>query len=264
MSNSRRPRSPQLSTRDDANRSTPLVVGVVVLLCIGAIVALALVLKGGDPSATKPAAKPPSSAATAESTGGGPLGCSTPPALPANPQSFSAAPAPSTAADATWVAHVTTNCGDITLELAGDKAPQTVASFLFLTGKNFYDDTPCHRLTTAASGIFVLQCGDPTGAGSGGPGYEYGVENAPKDGSYPAGTLAMARSSDPNSNGSQFFIVYDDTTLPTDGGGYSIFGRVTSGLDLVRAVAKQGVAGGGGDGAPAQPISILEISVQKK
>ena len=74
----------------------------------------------------------------------------------------------------------------------------------------------------------------------------------------------MARSDDPNSNGSQFFIVYDDTTLPTDGGGYSIFGKVTEGLDIVDAIAEQGVDGGAGDGAPAQPISILSVSVEKQ
>jgi len=105
----------------------------------------------------------------------------------------------------------------------------------------------------------VLQCGDPTGQGSGGPGYSYGIENAPKDGNYPRGALAMARTSDPNSNGSQFFIVYKDTSLPTEGGGYSIFGTVTKGLDIVDKIAAEGVAGGGGDGAPAQPVSILSI-----
>ncbi|MEJ7691232.1 MAG: peptidylprolyl isomerase [Nocardioidaceae bacterium] len=143
---------------------------------------------------------------------------------------------------ATWVATVTTNCGDIELELDGAKAPQTVASFLQLSTDSFYDDTPCHRLTT--DGIFVLQCGDPTGSGSGGPGYGYGIENAPKDGAYPTGTLAMARSSDPNSNGSQFFIVYQDTMLPVEGGGYTIFGKVTKGLDIVQSIADKGVDGG--------------------
>ena len=91
---------------------------------------------------------------------------------------------------------------------------------------------------------------------------EHGIENAPADGAYPPGTLAMARTQDPNSNGGQFFIVYDDTTLPVDGGGYSIFGRVTEGLEIVQAVADQGVDGGRGDGAPAQPISILSVDVE--
>ncbi len=147
------------------------------------------------------------------------------------------------------------------LELDGELAPQTVASFLMLSEDGYYDDSSCHRLTT--EGIFVLQCGDPTGTGSGDPGYSYELENAPPDGNYPTGTLAMARSADPNSNGSQFFIVYDDTQLPVEGGGYSIFGSVQSGLDILNSIAEAGVEGGAGDGAPAQPISILSISVEK-
>ena len=99
------------------------------------------------------------------------------------------------------------------MELDGAKAPQTVASFLGLARSGYWNDSPCHRLVT--SGIYVLQCGDPTGTGSGGPGYGFGVENAPKDGQYPAGTLAMARTSDPNSNGGQFFIVYKQTSCRT-------------------------------------------------
>ena len=151
-----------------------------------------------------------------------------------------------------------TTCGEITPELYGDKAPQTVASFLFLARDGYWDDSPCHRLVT--SGIFVLQCGDPTGTGSGGPGYGYGVENAPKDYTYRRGTLAMARTTDPNSNGGQFFIVYEKTRLP-DPNGYSIFGRVTGGMDIVDRVA---AAGNAADGvAPAQPISILDVKVEK-
>ena len=91
----------------------------------------------------------------------------------------------------------------------------------------------------------MLQCGDPTGTGTGGPGYGFGIENAPPDGKYPRGTLAMARTSDPNSNGSQFFLVYRDSQLPTDGGGYSIFGKVTRGPRHPR----RGLAKGGSDNA---------------
>ncbi len=80
----------------------------------------------------------------------------------------------------------------------------------------------------------------PPAPAAGGPGYQFGVENAPKDGMFPAGSIAMARTSDPNTNGSQFFIVYKDTQLPTEGGGYSIFGTVTKGLDVVEKVAAGG------------------------
>ncbi|HET8599636.1 MAG TPA: peptidylprolyl isomerase [Segeticoccus sp.] len=191
-------------------------------------------------------------------------GCTPPPQTPTAAKSFASAPPPSDAQHTTWTATLQTNCGKITVQLYGDKAPQTVSSFLHLARADYWKDSPCHRLTT--EGIYVLQCGDPTGTGTGTPGYGFGIENAPADGDYPPGTLAMARSMDPNSNGGQFFIVYRDTKLPTAGGGYSIFGKVTGGMDIVRTIAKAGVAKDAprpGDGAPAQPISILSVSVQQ-
>ncbi len=251
MSNRRQPGHP--SSKESASRWTPVVVAVTVLLCIGAIVAAATLVGGGDDATG-------SGAAATESPAAAPGECTSPPALPEAPSPYSEPPDPSKAEGATWTATVATNCGDIVLELDGEKAPQTVASFLTLAEDGYWDDSPCHRLTT--QNIFVLQCGDPTGTGSGNPGYGYGVENAPPDGQYPAGTLAMARTQDPNSNGGQFFIVYDDTQLP-DPVGYTIFGKVTEGLDIVSRIAEEGVEGGGGDGAPAQPISILDITTEK-
>ncbi len=254
MSNSKRPTNPAAS-QQATPRGTKVVIAVVAVLCVVAIVVVGLVVRDfGDSS---DAAGSPSVAQESLAPGE----CAEAPAPPASPASYPDAPDPSLAENATWVATITTNCGDIELELDGAKAPQTVASFLQLSKDGFYDASPCHRLTTA--GIFVLQCGDPTGTGGGGPGYEYGIENAPDDGAYPTGTLAMARSSDPNSNGSQFFIVYQDTMLPVEGGGYSIFGKVTKGLDIVQSIADKGVSGEGGDGAPAQPVSILNVSVEK-
>jgi peptidyl-prolyl cis-trans isomerase B (cyclophilin B) len=200
-----------------------------------------------------------------ESATAGSTGCTQAPALPSDVQTFDAAPDPASVRGKTITATITTNCGDIVLELYADRAPQTVASFEQLAKAGYWDDSPCFRLTTA--GIFVLQCGDPTGTGSGSPGYGFGIENAPADGQYPAGTLAMARTQDPNSNGGQFFIVYDDTALPTQGGGYSVFGKVTQGLDIVKAVAQQGVAPGSQnpqDGSPAQQISILKVAVTEQ
>jgi peptidyl-prolyl cis-trans isomerase B (cyclophilin B) len=276
MSNTRRPRNPQLN-QPARSTSTAIIIGLVVALCIGAIVVLSVVLRGGDSdntagpgdSTATPTAPttPGDTAATETSTepstspSTGPLKSCTPaPAPPATPQQFDAPPDKNLAKDTTWVATMKTNCGDITLELDGAAAPQTVSSFIFLAQKGFYDDVPCHRLVP--TGIFVLQCGDPTGSGSGGPGYGYGIENDPADGKYPRGTLAMARSADPESNGSQFFMVYEDTDLPTDGGGYSIFGKVTEGLDIIESIAKEGLAADGT--APLQPVSILSLSVHEK
>lgn len=188
-------------------------------------------------------------------------GCAAPPPPRADAPTYDTVPSP-TAATATLTASVTTTCGPLQIELYAARAPVTVASFAFLAEEGYWVDSPCHRLTT--EGIFVLQCGDPTGTGRGGPGYTFGVENAPSDGVYPAGTVAMARTTDPNSNGAQFFIVYDDTRLPVEGGGYSIFGRVTTGMDVVDRVAAQGVEGGVPDGLPAQPISILSVEVTEE
>lgn len=187
------------------------------------------------------------------------LQCQEPPAAPGHALSFTPddLPPAKDGTDTPITATVETNCGDIVLELDTASAPQTVASFEFLAEQGYWDDSPCHRLTTA--GIFVLQCGDPTGTGRGNPGYGYGIENAPEDGVYAPGVLAMARTADPNSNGGQFFIVYEPTMLPTQGGGYSVFGRVTQGLELVQALAEQGVRGGATDGPPDQAISILSI-----
>ena len=160
-----------------------------------------------------------------------------------------------------WNVTLETSCGPIELELFGDKAPQAVASFLALSREGFYDASLCHRLTT--ENIFVLQCGDPTGTGQGGPGYSYGpIENAPPDDVYPAGTLAMARvAGQADSMGSQFFLVYEDSTIPSDdAGGYTVFGRITSGLDIVQKIADGGV---GADGTmPQRSIGIEEVTIQ--
>ena len=131
-----------------------------------------------------------------------------------------------------------TNCGVIRATLLTKRAPQTTTNISFLANAKYYDGTICHRLTTA--GLFVLQCGDPTAQGAGGPGswVGYKEENLPKAGAknYPAGTLAMANSG-PGTNGSQFFLVYSDTKLDPD---YTIFGRITSGLDILKKIAEVG------------------------
>lgn len=189
-------------------------------------------------------------------------GCVTPPKVPTDARKRDL-PDKKIAAGKTFIATVTTNCGVITMELDGTKAPQTVASFLGLAESGYWADSPCHRLTT--SGIFVLQCGDPTGTGGGSPGYGFGVENAPPDYNFAPGTLAMARTSDPKSNGGQFFIVYKQTVLQ-DKIGYSIFGKIISGMDIVDKIAKAGAtpASAGGSTAPLQPISILKVDVAEK
>ena len=221
-------------------------------LALAVTAAVAIGLSGCGANTTAHAG---SAAPGTVSVGG--LSCAAAPATPSRAKQFDSAPDPSTVKGETVTATITTTCGDIVVDLLASKAPQTVASFAQLAKGNYWNNSPCHRLTT--EGIFVLQCGDPTGTGNGNPGYGYGIENAPATGQYPAGTLAMARTNDPDSNGGQFFIVYDATRLPTDGGGYSIFGTVTHGLPIVAAIAAAGVEGGTADGPPAQPISILKV-----
>jgi peptidyl-prolyl cis-trans isomerase B (cyclophilin B) len=157
-------------------------------------------------------------------------------------------------------ATMTTSVGDIKMTLDADKAPCTVNSFVSLADQGYFDDTPCHRLTTEQTGIFVLQCGDPTGTGTGGPGYTIEDELDPSD-TYPPGTVAMARTPQPNSGGSQFFLVYDDTPLPAD---YVVFGHMdAAGLKVVRGVAKDGTddASGPGDGHPTTAVQIESVTV---
>jgi peptidyl-prolyl cis-trans isomerase B (cyclophilin B) len=155
-----------------------------------------------------------------------------------------------------------TNCGDIVVTTVGAKAPVTITQLATLARGRYFNDSLCHRLTT--QGSFVLQCGDPTATGTGGPNFTYRDENLPdqKGINYPAGTVAM-RNSGPGvngegTNGSQFFFVFADTTLLPR---YTIWGNVTQGLDIVKAIAKAGVKGGGADGTPNQQISIKRVTV---
>lgn len=150
-----------------------------------------------------------------------------------------------------------TNCGKIVITTDGVKAPVTLTALTALAKANYFDNSLCHRLTT--QGLYVLQCGDPTATGTGGPGFTFQDENLPKNvaNNYPAGTVAMANSG-ANTNGSQFFLVYANTTLSP---AYTIWGQITTGLDIVKAIAAAGVQGGGSDGTPAQAIAIEKIVV---
>ena len=155
------------------------------------------------------------------------------------------------------------NGQELTASLTPTFAPVAVDNLVDLVEQGFYEGVSCHRLVT--EGIFVLQCGDPNGDGTGGPGYSWGpIENAPTNDLYTAGALAMARQSNAGeSMGSQFFIVYEDSTIPSDAaGGYTIFGRITSGLDVIQAIAEQGVVGGATDGPPVELVTLSELAVK--
>ena len=152
-----------------------------------------------------------------------------------------------------------TTIGEFHLTLDGDRTPCTTNSIVSLVEQGFYDDTTCHRMTVS-EGFQVLQCGDPTGTGSGGPGYGIPAE---WDGTetYPAGTLAMARAADPNSGGSQFFICFGDTALSPE---YTVFGTVDQAtIDAIATAAEAGVTPvmGPEDGTPKTDITFDTATV---
>ena len=248
---------------DEAKRrKTTLIASVVSTVAVIALVIVLIVTLGGNDTkkkpaggtGTTPAATTPATSPTA-TTAAASYPCSWihsgTAARTVNVPTTTTPPKKGTA-----VVTVKTSQGQLTFTLDRAEAPCTVASFLSLVSQKYYDNTPCHRLTT--SGIYVLQCGDPTGTGSGGPGYTIPDEFDP-NGKYTTGTLAMAKTRDPNSGGSQFFIVYKNTDLPPQ---YTIFGKVTAGLDVVTKVAAKGTdnANGEGDGHPKLPITITSMT----
>ncbi len=194
-------------------------------------------------------------------TSASPTGTGNPLNLPTPLPSRSVVPAPtSTFANYAGMA-LLTNVGNIGISL-DENAPRTLASMAHLSSLKYFANTTCHRLTT--EGIYVLQCGDPNGDGTGDPGYSIPDENLPSTTNpagraiYPRGTVAMANSG-PNTNGSQFFLVYRDSPLPPK---YTVWGKVTLGLDVIDRVAAAGVAGGLGDGRPNMSVVIKSTTVR--
>lgn len=212
-----------------------------------ALCAAATACSGGeDPVAkdTSPASSGAGSAATCDYTSdpaGAAKEASPPPATPT--------------VSGQLAATISLNAGEVPMTLDADAAPCTVGSFVSLAEQGYFDDTQCHRLVT--QGIFILQCGDPLATGTGGPGYTIPDEVTGME-TYPAGTLAMARTDAPHSGGSQFFLVFDDTPLPPS---YTVFGQLSAdGLDVVRTIAEQGTATGGTEGPPKDEVVIEAVS----
>ena len=171
---------------------------------------------------------------------------------------------------------ITTDRGEIPITLDRSGAPCNVASFVHLAEQRYFDDTECHRLTVSEEepGLSVLQCGDPTGTGLSGPGYSV-VDEPPAadtleladDGSgaaiYPRGTVAMAKSQAPDSAGSQFFLVYEDSALPPE---YTVMGTVgDSGLEVLDDIAENGVRSDDptdrDNQVPRRPVTIETVVV---
>jgi peptidyl-prolyl cis-trans isomerase B (cyclophilin B) len=165
-------------------------------------------------------------------------------------------------AEKTYTVTIQTNRGNIVFTANGKAAPYTVYSFVYLVDKGFYNNTPCPRISD--SGLFMLQCGDPTGTGTGGPGYTIPDENLNAFGSgstvtYPAGSVAMANTGAAHSGGSQFFLVFQNSQLSPS---YTPFGTITQGLDVLRAIAAKGNDGSSqaGGGKPNESVTIEKIT----
>jgi peptidyl-prolyl cis-trans isomerase B (cyclophilin B) len=229
------------------------IAGIGALIVVALAVGVQLLYFGSGPGAPAPkSTSTPSASAPASPS-------STP-----SPTSTSALSLPpkTLAGDRTWTGTLTLNGVTLGISLDGASAPQAVSSTVYLIQKGFYTGLPCDRLTNG--GFYILQCADATGTS--GPGYSYGpIENAPSNNVYPAGTIAMARTSDDaSSQGSQFFIVYKKTTIPADSaGGYTVIGKVTSGLaQLNSQITSKGIKGNTSDGEPNVTTVITGVTVK--
>lgn len=167
---------------------------------------------------------------------------------------YTAAPAMTIDAAKKYTATLSTEKGDIVVALDPKVAPLAVNNFVFLAKEKFYDGTIFHRTITG----FMIQGGDPEGTGRGGPGYRFADE--PVTGEYKRGTIAMANAG-PNTNGSQFFIMHADYALPKN---YTIFGQVTSGLEVVDAIATAPTQPGGEGSSPVTPVTVQSVDIHEK
>jgi peptidyl-prolyl cis-trans isomerase B (cyclophilin B) len=256
-------------------------VGAIVV--IGAVVATVVITNKDSDKTASAATTTPSTSAPAPTTPGAPSAPGQLPAFaapanlgancqypPSQEQASKPVKPPRTGKVPTDPAQISvsmsTNQGNLGLQLDNAKSPCTVNSFASLAQQGFFNDTPCHRLTTS-EGLAVLQCGDPTGQGSGGPGYQFDNEYPtnqfqPDDPKlqepvvYPRGTLAMANAG-PGTNGSQFFLVYKDSQLPPN---YTVFGTIDqTGLATLDKIAAAGTADGGPDGKPKNDVQVKSI-----
>jgi peptidyl-prolyl cis-trans isomerase B (cyclophilin B) len=262
----------QTKRRQDRAKRTRIVaavlVGVLVLAVAGVVIGVA-VSGSSDSSTVSPAASANPSAAVSAAPS-----ASTTPApgdravacggqketLVKKDQTFKSEPAITIDTKANYTMTLTTSCGPIVIALDAAKAPHTVNLLSFLAADKFYDGSFCHRSTDVAT-LTVLQCGDPTGTGSGSIGFTIKEENT-TGATYTRGTLAMAKTADPNSTGSQFFLVDKDAQLSPD---YTVAGHITSGLDVLDKLIAVGndSTNAAGDGAPLKTIFLNTVTVTK-
>ena len=243
-----------------------LVTTVVVVVVVGAALLLTGVLTGDDETASADGTSTPTTGSTAAATtnADGTFPCTYSPDESGNPNLTDVGTPPdaeSTPTEGTATLLMSTDQGDLTLTLNRTAAPCAAASFVFLAEQKFFDGSPCHREVNQPA-FGVLQCGDPTGTGQGGPTYKFAQE-IPEGTTYPRGTIAMANSGAPDSTGSQFFLCFVDTELSPD---YTPVGTVDeAGLAVLDAIAAAGNDGSfepnPGGGAPNTPVTIETMTV---
>jgi peptidyl-prolyl cis-trans isomerase B (cyclophilin B) len=259
------------SARDRVRRRNAVIASVVAfVVVVGGIAWAVTAFTGGGKKKAASAATTPSASASA-SPSKAPDPCAKPAAGTVGKKQWKKEPAVTIDTKATYQFTLKTTCGTIPITMDAAKAPHTVNSFDFLAGQGYFDHSKCHRLVTA--GIYVLQCGDPTGTGSGGPGYTIPDENLKSLGkpvksgtykgtvTYKRGTVAMANTGKAHTGGSQFFLVYKDSPL---GPNYTPFGTVTkAGMKVLDKIAKAGTSGEQGDGPPNATVVINKAVVTK-
>jgi peptidyl-prolyl cis-trans isomerase B (cyclophilin B) len=235
------------------------VTAAAVVLVVSAVLLITGI--GGDDTDSAAAGPTPTPATTPGVVDGSDGTCDwTPADTAANPnlQADTGTPPVEVTPTGTTEVDVTTNFGPIGLTLDNANAPCAVASMVYLAGQGYYDDTVCHR-ETDSEGLKVLQCGDPSGTGAGGPAYEFPTQ-VTGDETYPRGTVAMANSGQ-GFDGSQFFLVYGDSQLPPS---YTVLGTIDeAGLATLDTIAANGNDGSNGpnDGAPTQEVRIQSLTV---
>ena len=237
--------------RRDRQRITVIAVALVVAL-IGGVLAFAAFTGSETPPAASGTPTP------SESSPPQPVACGATAPADANkqPQEFAKPPPMKIDPNKTYTATLDTSCGTIVIQLLADQAPETVNSFVFLAGKGYFDGTQFHRIDTS---IEIIQGGDPTATGQGGPGYTIPDELTGNE-SYGPGVVAMANIGEPNTGGSQFFMVHGPKGHALDSApNYTIFGRIVKGLGVVERIAKIPVEDPSAGPAGQQPSKTVYI-----
>jgi peptidyl-prolyl cis-trans isomerase B (cyclophilin B) len=242
--------------RTHRRRQRILAISVAVAVAVGGLgfAGYAFLLKSPK---KKPAAAASHSASPSITPGGVACGATVPKAAEIKKKTYKRPPKMTIDRKKTYTVTVTTSCGTIVFRLDQKLAPKTVNSFVFLASKHFFDGLVFHRIHKD----FVIQGGDPTGSGSGGPGYKT-VDPPPKGSKYPVGVVAMAKGGDEaaGTSGSQFFIVIGkEASLPAD---YAIIGKVMKGQDVAEKIGSLPIENGGTDGRPSQTVYMERVTIK--